>query len=47
VSFEYIYQYAKFGEFWTVGRSGFFVIASLKLLKDIEYVENNWIKEKG
>jgi hypothetical protein len=23
------------------------VIASLKLLKDIEYLENNWIKEKG
>jgi hypothetical protein len=24
-----------------------FVISSLKLLKDSEYLENNWIKEKG
>jgi hypothetical protein len=47
VSFGSVYLYAKFGEFLAIGRSVFFVIACLKLLKDIEYVENNWIKEKG
>jgi hypothetical protein len=43
VSFEIIYQQAKFG---AIGRSCF-VIASLKLLKDIEYLENKWKKENG